>query len=463
MKSKYKSTIDKLSKYLRILILLLIIQGCETFVDVGPPKNELVSVSVFENDQTANSVIAGIYSRMVSSLGFAGGYYNSITVTSGLAADELFSFRPPNSFFENALTPDDQAIRLDLWNEPYEYIYTVNMLLESLLDSNISMETKKQLEGEARFIRAFSYFYLTNLFGDVPMHLESDYRENSKRTRISTEEIYNQIIEDLQRAANLMESDYSWSDGERVRPNKWVALALLSRVYLYTQQWQEAMDTSNMVINNTALFEMEDDLNDVFLKGSNEAIWQLKQVRPGLNTLEGLWFIPAGTRASSVGLTESLLNSFQENDQRKTAWIASATNDQISWQYPYKYKVRRGEVLEEYSIVIRLAEIYLIRAEANAHLNNISDAYEDINKIRNRAGLDNLTGSTVDVLLEHIAHERQIELFCEWGHRWLDLKRTGKADEILSEKTGWDNTDVLYPIPSDEIIRNSLITQNPGY
>ena len=115
--------------------------------------------------------------------------------------------------------------------------------------------------------------------------------------------------------------------------------------------------------------------------------------------------------------------------------------------------------------MLRLAEQYLIRAEARARQGNIPGAQQDLNSIRNRAGLPNTTTSGPTEILEAIMEERQRELFTEGGHRWLDLKRTGRTTEVLAPlKPLWDPTDVLWPIPEDEIFNNSnLLPQNPGY
>jgi hypothetical protein len=107
----------------------------------------------------------------------------------------------------------------------------------------------------------------------------------------------------------------------------------------------------------------------------------------------------------------------------------------------------------------------LIRAEARTHLEDINGARQDIDIIRNRAGLGNTDAATVNGLLEAVLHERQVELFLELGHRFFDLKRMGSADAVLSPiKLGWDATDVLLPIPESEILLNpNLLPQNPGY
>jgi starch-binding outer membrane protein, SusD/RagB family len=165
-------------------------------------------------------------------------------------------------------------------------------------------------------------------------------------------------------------------------------------------------------------------------------------------------------------LTASLLSSFEPNDKRKLSWTKTNINNGNSYTFPYKYKQRSSATISEYNVVCRLAELYLIRAEARALLNDFNGALEDINLIRERAGLDPLISiANQQDLLAAIEKENRSEYFCEWGHRWLDLKRWGQADSILGlEKgTNWQPTDALYPIPFNELTYNVMLTQNPGY
>ena len=165
------------------------------------------------------------------------------------------------------------------------------------------------------------------------------------------------------------------------------------------------------------------------------------------------------------------MNSFEANDNRKVIgkWVKSVTVNNITYYYPFKYKIGRVNVpASEYSMVLRLAEVFLIRAEARAQQNIIDGAKFDINLIRTRAGLGNTTADDKASLLAAILHERQVELFTEWGHRWFDMKRSESLDAIMTpictQKGGtWMTTAQLYPIPTFELGLNSNLIQNPGY
>lgn len=458
------------SRYINILLFTLMLQGliltsCKKFIAVDDPNDQLNSDMVFSDSSTAVSAITGIYSEMLTSRNLFSN--SSITLYGGMSADELYSYAPGlnEEFTKNQITQVNHVnIDNSFWKPAYKYIYAANLAIEKLSQSQgLSGSLKNQLTGEAKFIRAFCFFHLVNLFGDVPLILSSKYQDNAAAPRTTTAAVYTQMINDLSDAKNLLSADYVTA--ERVRPNKWTAAALLSRCFLYTNQWQNAATEANSIIA-TGVYSLEADLNNVFLNTSTEAIWQLKPVRPGFNTYEGLDILPTSPFSYPTYLvTANLRGSFETGDNRKSTWINSRVYNNDTLYFPFKYKVPNGATLSEYYMVFRLAEQYLIRAEAALNLNNISDARANLNSLRTRAGLGNTLANDISSLKLAIEQERQAELFCEWGHRWYDLKRTGRANNILAPIKGatWQSTDVLWPIPQQEINLNPSLTQNPGY
>jgi hypothetical protein len=186
-----------------------------------------------------------------------------------------------------------------------------------------------------------------------------------------------------------------------------------------------------------------------------------------MNSTEASVFIPAspGIRPQ-YAISDGLLNSFEPGDLRRSQWIKATTGGTTTYYYPYKYQVISSPSPAEYNVVLRLAEQYLIRAEARAWLNNVEGAVADINVIRRRAGLPSLPITiSQDQCLAAVEKERKTELFTEWGHRWIDLKRLGRANDVLSAEKGsvWQSADQLYPIPFSEIDRDPNMVQNPGY
>src|SRR5690606_32440618 len=163
-----------------------------------------------------------------------------------------------------------------------------------------------------------------------------------------------------------------------------------------------------------------------------------------------------------VALHENLLGAMEDDDLRRTHWIGEVTDGTNYWYYSSKYKQNPGA---EYSTVLRLAEQYLIRAEARAQQNNSIGAQEDLNSIRNRAGLPDTAALTQEALLEAVLQERRVELMLEQGHRWFDLKRHNRADAVLAPiKPAWRPTNILLPIHETELLMNpNLNPQNNGY
>lgn len=445
----------------------LLAGACKKYVDIPLPQNKLVADLVFANDKTADAAMAGLYSEMNA---YNSQFANLIAnFMPAFSADEFhyaFSFGSYDEFKNNSLSPSNTYVNR-FWEPVYSYIYHSNAILEGLDRSdNLSASLKDQIRGEALFMRAFCYFYLVNYFGDVPLITTTDIRVNNTMPRTPKAEVWDAIINDLKNAQQLLPDAYP--GGERTRANKAVATALLARSYLYTEQWDKAETEAGKIIGNS-MYKLLADLSQVFLKNSQEAIWQLQSVNTstsGVNTWEGFGLVPvvAGGRAYYV-TDNTFTDEFETGDQRLTNWVGSFVLSGVTYHYPYKYKVRTGSPVKEYSMVLRVAEQYLIRAEARAQQNKLSESLADVDSIRVRAGLDPLPNNLgkEDILLA-IEKERRIELFAEWGHRWLDLKRTGRALAVLGpKKPDLTEDDLLYPIPKAAMNTNPNLVQNQGY
>lgn len=450
-----------------ILLLAVCMHSCKKFVEIDPPKTEIVLTEAFKEDNSATSAVLGIYINMLSNFNFEN---SGITVFGGLAADELSDFyqnAESMQFQENKLDPNNSTIS-SMWTAAYKNIVLINTCIEGLEKSTtLSDAVKAQLLGECRFTRAFVNFYLVNLWDHVPLVTATNWRVNGKIGQTGKDSVYAAIIEDLKTAQAQLKEEYPTA--ERVRPNKWAATALLARAYLFRKDYVNAEAQASTVIGSGAYTPLP-ALNDAFLKESKEAIWQLMPSRNlVLATQEGYVFIgdvPSGY-APNYTLNAALLNSFETGDARKTAWVNSVDYQGTVYYYPFKYK-ERGDYfatdVPEYYIMLRLSEQYLIRAEARAWQDKLDDAEDDLNEIRNRAGLVDVSGLDKNGLISAIERENRHEFFAEWGHRWLDLKRTGRADAVLApQKPGWVSTAVNFPIPQSERELNKKLIQNTGY
>lgn len=456
-----------------LMLLFLSLVACETYLETDVPDNRIISETVFNDAASAESAVQGVYNQLSRAF-FVGGGPNSISVLAGLSADNLRNAVTTQSLreFEQNEISVQNSYNYDVWTSAYNIIYQTNAVLEGLQASTVlSLEDRHRMEGEIRFIRGFVYFYLVNLYGEVPLVLGTDYRVNATVSSTTTEEVYGQIIDDLETADNLLGA---FGASTPLRANANTVKAFLGRVHLYLGDWEAAEHWSGEVIGNP-MYAMEGLLNEVFLVNSTEAIWQISPESTGtaaLHTRDGNFFILEGPPYSlnPVELTPQLLDVFEEEDDRLQQWIGSFTGDTGTYYFPYKYKVKyatTGEITE-YTMVLRLAEQYLIRAEARAQLGNTTGAIADLDVIRERAGLalieDTAPNLPMTTLIDSIVLERRRELFTEWGHRWLDLKRLGRAGEVLApQKALWESTDVLYPIAEEEINKNPELEQNPGY
>ena len=417
--------------------------------------------TVYASDVTAAAVLTGLYYRM-SEGGPATGEWG-LSYICGLSADE-FTLRNEDeralAFYKNEADPTDMLI----WTLFYQYILYANTAIEGLTASTkLTPSVKQQLLGEARFVRAFCYFYLVNLFGDVPLQVVSDYKQNSKKPRTPSDQVYQQIITDLQEAKLLLspaylEANVQTTTTERVRPNKWAATALLARVYLFREKWEEAEVAANAVIEQKTLYDTV-SVQDVFARNNKEAIWQLQPVVKNYPLEADIFVVQQAVSASSF-----LLSAFEEEDKRKQAWLSSG-----AIRYPFKYHATStGGIMTQYLVVLRLTEQYLVRAEARAQLGKQEEAMTDLNLVRSRAGLEPINTNSRPKLVTAIFKERQTEFFAEWGHRWLDLKRSKNVNAVMAtagpQKGGvWKAYKQWYPLLASDLVLNPNLKQNEGY
>jgi tetratricopeptide (TPR) repeat protein len=491
--------------FILLICLLTVSTGCKKLTDGGVPKSLLTAEKTFDSDATAIAAITNIYAT-ISNMNIPADPFKSIGLRAGLSADELsfFSGFPPSTsgfddllkYYQNSVTPANATP----WVQLYSFVFNANVAINSLNSATaITPKVKEQLVGEMKFVRAYMYFYLVNLYGDVPLTLSADYTVNQQVGRTPQAQVYQQILQDLTEAQSVLSDGYAdatllASTVERVRPNKWAATAMLARTYLYLGNYEKAESLSTAVINNSALYRLP-ALNEVFLKNSTETIWSTQPVGTLTlaNTAEGRVFILTSSGPSTgnpVYLSSQQMAAFKAGDLRGTIgqWIGAVTVSGNTFYYPTKYKVGSvSAATTEYSMMLRLGEQYLIRAEARAKLGKVAAAAEDLNVLRARARAASSATmanplppistslSQADMLLA-VMNERQAELFTEWGHRWLDLRRAGNIDAVMSVVTplkvtytstsnNWNSAYALYPIPQAEMDRSPLLNgqQNPGY
>ncbi|MGO4770383.1 RagB/SusD family nutrient uptake outer membrane protein [Flavobacterium sp. W22_SRS_FK3] len=444
--------------YIFSFFLLLGLTGCDEMLEVEIPKQQMESENIYVSEVTAEATINGIYQSMVTGLSFV----SNIHALPGETSDELIlRSQLTDVYTTNEIIETDGSVSA-MWTDFYKTIYNANKAIEGLKASTtLSPDKKKHWIAEAKFVRAYCYFYMTNFWGDVPLIITTDVDKTALAPRNTQTEIYTQILLDLTEASNDLPINYSNYGNLRIRATKWAAEALLARVNLYLGKWTEAAAHASSVIGENGTYKIITGLtanNSPFIADNTESILQIPYFNTAYSYEGGALFSSGGKYILRKGAT-----LFETGDARKTNWTDPVTG--TTFLAPRKYKNAFVATPVERSTVLRLAELYLIRAEARVKLNDITGAQQDINVIRNRALLDNTTLTDPNQLLDLIALERERELFTEFGHRWFDLKRTGKADEVLGAITGkiWAGTDKLYPIPDSARRSNPFLTQNLGY
>ena len=461
------------NKNFKYIIIAFCISGitllgsCKKFVELGPPPTQTVLDDVFRTDATANSAILGLYTGQAMPQ-----LYAAFSFFPGMSADDV-QYNTVNTVFEefenNAITVINSSNENTIWYYAYMMIKNCNNAIAGLSTSEtLTPAVKNQLLGEAKTLRAFTYFYLVNLYGDVPLPLKSDagYLENATLARAPVAEVWAQIVADLKDAQSRLPEAYTGTF--RARINKSAATTLLARTYLYMKDWANAeAEASKVIALAPTTYSLPAPASN-FINTSTEIIWEVANTT-GISTF-GTNYLAATGVVPTYSLYDTIYRSFESADLRKSNWAGVTTVSSKAYYFINKYKLRAlptGQTTgNEYNVVFRLGELYLIRAEARAQQGNVAGAKTDVEMIRTRAGLGALaTGITQPQMLLAIEQERKVELFGEWGHRWLDLKRTGRADAVIGgqKPSTWNATDVLYPIPDNQRLANTKLTQNPGY
>ena len=439
-----------MKKYFFIAILLSVASSCDV-LDVKPQSSILAS-EAFKDKIGIEKGVLGAYSTFQ----YLSYYGRTFMIFSDLAADNLdhpadataLEYRQVDN---NTILPENGSVD-GIWTSLYEGINIANNVIAKVPDMvDMTEAEKNQALGELYFIRALDHFNLVNLFGDVPLKISPTVGTSALDVpRAPREDVYQQIIDDL-----LFAEQHLSASGPKVRASKYAATALLSRVYLYHGDYALAAEKATSVIDNGGY--TLPDYSEVFTDGSAESIFEIDFTDLNRNRIAEYNFPKALNGRREVAPSADLLDAYETDDERYTATIAF----EGALAYPIKYDDL--SIGADNVIVLRLAEMYLIRAEAQARLSeDITAIQDDINMVRARAGLPDTGASDYNELLLAIEQERRIEFAFE-GHRWFDLVRTGRAVDVLVNVNSVNQT--LFPIPLEEILTNKSpgMRQNDGY
>jgi hypothetical protein len=436
------------------LLVLVVIQAasCKKYLD-EKPNNLIAASDAIVDAATARAAITGAYDRVQ-------GYYASSYPTLGVMPADNVIFNGTLSEYlqldQNAI-PADNVITVAAYQGIYRAINSANSVIAAVpgvTDPLLTTAEKNRILGEAYFIRALGYFDLGRGWGGVQLQLKPTTELSGLKgiKRSTLEQTYDQVLADLNQAEQLLPEDAA----TRNRAQKSAARALRARLYLYRKQWAEAEADASQVIANTK-YALVQPYKAFFTAPflSAESVLELSYSANDKNSYWNLWYPSSAGGQYTLKPSDALvakLNNPQAGGTRN-ALIAGAGNS----VYGVLYNTTSSSIDPSY--LIRIAELYLIRAEARAQQNKLAAAAADLNAVRTRAGVPPVTAVSQTQLLRAIEDENSLEFAFE-AHRWFDLVRTARAGEVL----GVTNTHYwLFPIPNSDILSDPDVTQNPGY
>lgn len=436
-------------KYILGFLLIAFIWSCEEPLEIDPNQS-IDSAALIVDASSANVAMNGLYSN-AQDFWRDRGYFN-IDVLSDIT-DHVGTFTSLREFTENNVLPDNAELP-QLWDAAYELIYNANIVLDVLpgvtdpaLDAN-----RTQFLGEARALRGYAYYYLANLWGDVPLVLSPvGSLEEVNRAASSQSDVFDQVAADLGMAVGEVASG-----GSAARITKGAVHAMLAKLHMTRGHWPLADASADAVMAEG--YMLEPNYMDLFgAATSGEAIFELDFNSTDANSLSfWYWDKPGGRH--EVAPSQAIIDAYEAGDTRRAS-VGDAVGGGESPFFVTKWSDFATGT--DNPIVLRLADILLIKAEAQAEMGNFGVADGFINQVRTRAGLADVAldgGNFKDVIL----NERMIELAWEGGHRWFDMLRTGSAEDHVVAN-GQTACKALLPIPRAEIDANTLITQNPCY
>ena len=471
-----KTKILPLSKLLPLLLISLIFHACD-FVE-EEPKDFLSPANFYQTEADATAAVNAVYNHLA-----AGGYYSSGIWSLGDVTSDLL--QPGEGAGQGRIALQtytyDPTLGVvnNLWREVYTSINRANTVIERVPLIDMNVETRERLVAEAKFLRALNYFDLVRVYGDVPLLVnETVSLENLEVSRTATASVYDQIVTDLQDALAALPASYP-SD-ETGRATLGAARTLLARVYLYTGEYGLAAQLAAAVLDMD--YSLEPDYADLWrVENENgpEHVFSV-QFRAGVrgSGFMETFAVRGGsspiTGFSGVIVEESFLQSFDPADTRRDVSIRTSytfqdgtteTFEPHVWKF---FDPNAGDPSDTNVNwpVMRFAEVLLIYAEALNEANGgpTPEAYEAMNRVRDRAGLAALPdGLDQAAFREAVLQERAWEL-CFEGHRWFDLKRSGTLMEVITDYgQPIQDKHLLFPIPLREMDTNPELEQNPGY
>lgn len=439
--------------------------SCEDFLELPPARNQIESAQVFESVHTADAALRHLYSELQASSLISGGNTGAGALL-GSYTDELISYNvfiqnENQDIYNNIQGPSNSTVK-KVWANAYEEIYIANAILEGVGKSHtIPTADRDRIRGEALFIRSLLHFYLNQLYGDVPYVTSTGYAVNATLAKTEYSAMLNLLQQDFMEAARLLQDAYRST--ERVYANRKSAELMAALVMITRKDFASAEPLLRGIVSSS-LYQWQPDLSKTFKKDSRNIIWQLKPLNMGDATNEALLYYFIDTVPVTYTLSPDLVNSFHPQDKRLYQWVTQIEIDSQLYFRPAKY-TNTVENDDEYSVVFRLEEVYLLLAECLLHQNKKAEALTYLNAVKEKAGIPPLSGSASgETVFAEITVENRHEFFTERGIRFLSLKRSDRLQELALTKPNWQPFHRQWPLPLSELILNpQLKPQNEGY
>jgi hypothetical protein len=438
-----------------LFFLLILLSACDNFLDVKP-KESISDEQTIVDKVSAEAALRGVYSALAAE-GYYGTTFQSIGYLSGDNIQWTGSQSQVQEFINHKVNADNASIS-GAWTAIYRTVNRANAVIAAVpavTDPLLPESLKNQLQGEAYFLRALAYFDLARTWGGVPIITEPTYAPggNTDVTRSSVADTYAQVLRDLEAAEPLLPETT-----DRHKATRKTVWALRSRYHLYQQEWVKAEEYATKLLadSNYKILKpyssffannargTQESVFEIFYNGTNEINLHRNQWQPQSNSGTRQW-------APNNALVTLLTNP--ETGGSRSALVAK--DNQNRWYGNLYYRTPASDP----TFVIRTAELYLIRAEALAQQDKLPEALSDLNAVRDRAGLAASTVATKETILLAIENERKLEFALE-PHRWFDLVRTGRADEVLNVT---DLKRYVMPLPAEQILADKALEQNEGY
>jgi hypothetical protein len=450
------------SKFIKNIVFTclaaLLLTSCD-FLQVEP-KQSISSEVALNTEANVKAALNGAYNDLSDGDLYGGQYMMSPDLLAD-AGDVQWvgTFESPAAIIRKNIQPTNAFVESQ-WTDAYEAINVANNVLNAL-DKIEDPQERERIEGEARFIRGALYFELVRLFGKpwnagdpgsnmgVPLILEPtrSITEEDNVTRNTVQEVYDQVFTDLDSARVLL------PESNGVFADTYVASAFLSRVHLMQGNYGDAAEAADQVLQSDQ-FQLAPTFAGAFnnVEDIPEYIFAIQiSSQDGSNELNTFYAASTDGGRGDINILQPHLNRYDPTDARGDFFYTDPSTGDVRTR-----KWQDDEADGANIPIVRLAEMYLTRAEANLRAGSTVGAppVDDVNTIRNRAGLDSVNTVTVDDVLR----QRRLELSFE-GNLLHDLKRTERSVGSLS----FDAEELVYPIPQRECDANPEITQNPGY